>query len=440
MKQGHVRKRGRTWYYQFQLPDKGPDGKPQHDTKGGFATEKDAWTALRKAMTAVEQNKRAKRAKRTVAAFFDEWLPVIKMVVDATTYDNWCTLTRVYVKPHLGAGELQKLSTPMLMGFYMKLLTEGRVKPDTNTVMYEYWTLEITRGRQPTPRQITTACGVSIHAARAAVRRYRSGRIPTPKPPGLEPKTVRNIHIMIHRALVDAVAWQYLVDNPAEKAKPPRLGRRVQSVWTPQQSTRFLDSIRFDRFYALFLLEITTGLRRAEICGIRWPALNLDTGVLSVHRGRVIVAGRVHDADVKTDDSARLIAIDPETLQALRVWKTIQDTERALYGDDYHDTDHVFTYKDGRPVNPDSLRDRFKRLAARAGLPEIRFYDLRHSYVTAALIAGINPKVISQRVGHADVAFTMKTYQHVLPVMDEDAATRAAAYILGRTPPTPTHE
>ncbi|AYF72537.1 site-specific integrase [Nocardia yunnanensis] len=433
MKQGHVRKRGKTWYYQFRLPEKGPDGKPDFDTKGGFATEKEAWAACRDAIKAVEQNRRVKSSKITVRAFFvEEWLPAIKMLVDATTYDNWQAFIHAYVVPRLGDGELQKLTAPMLVKFYTQLLTDGRIKPDNNIRMYEYWAKAAKRGQQPTPREITDACGVTIHAARAAVRRYRAGRIPTPKPAGLEPKTVRNIHLAIHRALVDAVTWKYLVDNPADNAKPPRVAKSRRPVWTPEQATRFMDSICFDRFYALFRLELTTGLRRAEICGIRWPSLDLDAGTLSVHQGRVVVSGRAQDAQVKTEDSERLIALDEETVGALRVWQAIQDAERALYGDDFRDTDLVFTYEDGRPVHPDSIRERFKRLAAQAGLPEIRFYDLRHTYVTGALRAGINPKVVSQRIGHADVAFTMSVYQHVLPGQDEDAAARAAAYMLGR--------
>ncbi|MCU1644955.1 MAG: Tyrosine recombinase XerC-like [Nocardia sp.] len=442
MKQGHVRKRGKTWYYQFRLPEKGPDGKPVFDSKGGFATEKEAWAACRDAIKAVEQNKRVKRSKITVREFFvDEWLPAIKMVVDATTYDNWQAFVHAYIVPRLGNSDLQQLTAPTLVKFYAQLLVDGRIKPDNNIRMYEYWTKQLRRGQEPTPRQVVEACGVTIHAARSAVRRFKAGRIPKPKPAGLEKKTVRNIHITIHRALVDAVAWKYLTDNPADDAKPPRAARSRRPVWTPEQATQFMDSISFDRFYALFRLELTTGLRRAEICGIRWPSLDLDTGTLSVHEGRVVVAGRAQDAQVKTEDSARLIALDEETVTALRVWKLIQDTERALYGDDFRDTDLVFTYEDGRPVHPDSIRERFKRLAAHAGLLEIRFYDLRHTYITASLMAGISPKVVSQRAGHADVAFTMKTYQHVLPGMDEDAADRAASYILGRreTPATAQH-
>ncbi|WP_146097638.1 tyrosine-type recombinase/integrase [Nocardia nova] len=127
--------------------------------------------------------------------------------------------------------------------------------------------------------------GASILAiGRAAVRRYKSGRIPTPKSLGLQPKTVRNIHIALHRALVDAVnIWKYRVDNPADNAKPPRVAQTRRPVWTPEQATRFMNSVRFDRFYALFRLELTTGLRRAEICGAHWHSLDLDTGALSVH-------------------------------------------------------------------------------------------------------------------------------------------------------------
>ncbi|MBF6238674.1 tyrosine-type recombinase/integrase [Nocardia otitidiscaviarum] len=428
---GHVRKRGKTWYYQFRLPEKGPDGSEPTETKGGFATEKAAWEACRIAMAAVEGGKHVKKTKTTVKSFLLEWLPAIEMIVDATTYDNWQALAKAYAIPRLGATELQKLTTPMLMKFYAQLLTDGRIKPDNNMRMYEFWVKATSRGREPTPAQVVTACGVTIHAARAAVRRFKDGRIPTPKPAGLAPKTVRNIHVMLHRAFTDAVAWKYVVDNPAEKAKPPRVPRSKRPVWTPEQAAAFMNSIRYDRFYALYLLELSTGLRRAEICGIRWPSLDLDTGVLSVHEGRVVVAGRAQDAQVKTDDSARMIALDTATVTVLKQWKAVQDAERPLYGDDYKKTGLVFTWEDGSAVHPDTVRERFKRLAARAELPEIRFYDLRHTYVTGALTAGVSPKVVSQRVGHADVAFTMKTYQHVLPGQDEDAAARAATHLLG---------
>ncbi|WP_405160816.1 site-specific integrase [Nocardia sp. NBC_01499] len=252
-----------------------------------------------------------------------------------------------------------------------------------------------------------------------------------------KPKTVRNIHVMLHRALADAKSWKYIVDNPASAATPPRVTRKKRPVWNPQQASQFMAHARHDRFYALFRLELTTGQRRGEICGVRWPSIDLDQGRQSIHESRVVVDGYAQDGQVKTDDSARQNSLDPETVQALSDWKTIQDAEREFFDIDYTDTDLVFTWEDGRPVHPDSIRERFKRLAAEAGLPEIRFYDLRHTYVTGALAAGISPKVVSERVGHADVAFTLKTYSHVLPGMDQDAAVRGADYLLGGTGPHP---
>ncbi len=130
----------------------------------------------------------------------------------------------------------------------------------------------------------------------------------------------------------------------------------------------------------------------------------------SIHKSRVVVAGRGADGQVKSDDYARQNSLDPDAVQCCGIGRKVRDAERKFFGEDYQDTGGVFTWEDGQPVHPDSIRARFKRLAAEAGLSEIRFYDLRHSYVTgAALAAGISPKVVGERVGDADVVFTLKT-------------------------------
>jgi integrase len=116
----------------------------------------------------------------------------------------------------------------------------------------------------------------------------------------------------------------------------------------------------------------------------------------------------------------------------LRSWRAVQSHDREFFGDDYHPGDYVFTFKDGRPPHPDTIRQRFDRLAAAAGLSRITFHDLRHSYATGALKAGINPKVISERIGHANVGFFLQTYAHVLGNDDRDAAEQAAAFLIGK--------
>ena len=250
--------------------------------------------------------------------------------------------------------------------------------------------------------------------------------------PGLAPKTVRNIHALIHRALVDAVAWKYIADNPASNVKPPKRPRTRREVWNPDQIRAFLTSVRHDRFAALFLLELTTGIRRGQVCGLKWTSVDLDAGEITVHDNRVVVGGHArYKAGGKTKNADQTIALDKETVAALRTWRDHQDRERDVFGSDYHPGNYVFTFEDGRPPHPDSIRQRFDRLAAAAGLSRITFHDLRHSYATGALKAGIQPKVVSDRIGHANVGFFLQTYAHVLGNDDRDAAEQAATFLLG---------
>jgi integrase len=200
----------------------------------------------------------------------------------------------------------------------------------------------------------------------------------------------------------------------------------------PEEIQTFLTSVRNDRFSALFLLELTTGIRRGQVCGLKWDAVDLDAGEITVHNNRVVVGGQARDkAGGKTGNADQTISIDRTTVGALRRWRELQVQERAFFGDDYHSGNYVFTYQYGRPLHPDSVRQRFDRLAAAAGLSRITFHDLRHSYATGALRAGVSPKVISERIGHANVGFFLETYAHVLGNDDRAAAEQAASFLLG---------
>ena len=248
----------------------------------------------------------------------------------------------------------------------------------------------------------------------------------------MAPKTVRNIHAMIHRALVDAVAWKYVAHNAASNIRPPKRPRKRRTIWNPSQIQTFLMSVQHDRFAALFLLELTTGIRRGQICGLKWSAVDLDAGEITVHDNRVVVGGHAQDkAGGKTRNADKTISIDRTTRAALRRWRECQNDARELLGAGYYPGDYVFTFEDGRPPHPDTIRQRFDRLAAAAGLSRITFHDLRHSYATSALKAGLSPKIISERIGHANVGFFLETYAHVLKNDDRDAAEQAAAFVLG---------
>lgn len=425
--------RGSKWYYKFRLPQRDiATGKYPWISKGGFDTEREAWKACRGAMRDVDQGRVVKPSNRTVGQFLTDWLTAVEPTLDATTWRNWSDYARSYVIPHIGAERLQRLDEPTLLTLYAKLLAEGRIKRDNDSAMYAYWLRGSTLGDEPTPRQVSDACQTSIHAARSAVRRYRSGIAPKPRSPGLAPKTVRNIHAFIHRALVDAVNWKYLTDNPASRVKPPRRPRTRRQVWKTEEIQKFLSSVRADRFAALFLLELTTGIRRGQVCGMKWSAVDLDAGKITVLDNRVVVGGQALDkAGGKTRNADKTISIDRATAAALRRCREVQDSEREFFGSDYPPHDYVFTYQDGRPVHPDSIRQRFDRLAAAAGLPRITFHDLRHSYATGALRAGVSPKIVSERIGHANIGFFLETYAHVLENDDREAAEKAASFLLG---------
>jgi integrase len=383
-------------------------------------------------MREADTGRAVRPSRRTVAHFLTEWFAAVQASLDATTWQNWKDYAHAYVIPRIGGDTLQRLDEPQLLKQYAALLAEGRVKRNHDQEMFKCWSARVAKGDNPKPREVSKACGTTIHAARTAVRRYKLGIIPKELSLGLAPKTVRNIHAMLHRALVDAVAWKYIGYNPASNIKPPKRPRQRRTVWNPDHIQTFLKSVQQDRFAALFLLELTTGIRRGQICGLKWSAVDLDAGEITIHDNRVVVGGRALDkAGGKTHNADKTIAIDRVTLAALRGWRTRQTSEREFCGIDYHRGDYVFTFEDGRPPHPDSIRQRFDRLAAAAGLTRITFHDLRHSYATAALKAGVNPKVVSERIGHADVGFFLQTYAHVIKNDDRDAAEQAASFLTG---------
>ena len=201
-------------------------------------------------------------------------------------------------------------------------------------------------------------------------------------------------------------------------------------VWTPEQLRAFLAHARQDRLYALWLLVATTGMRRAELAGLRWIDVDLDAARLSPRRPRVVVNYVVHESEPKTRMGKRSLALDQATVAALVEHKARQEQERADVGSAWMDSGLVFTRPDGSPIHPDLITAWFRRLARAAGLPPIRLHDVRHSYATAALAAGVPAKVVSERLGHATIAITLDVYSHVIPGMDAQAANAVASLIL----------
>jgi integrase len=210
-----------------------------------------------------------------------------------------------------------------------------------------------------------------------------------------------------------------------------RQSKYWRKVWTVSQLQTFLQRSRRDRFFALWVLETTLGMRRCELAGANRDLLDLDAGTLDVGPTRVVVDGKVIVSDGKTENAQHVLAIDPFTLAVLRAHVDMLDHERKDFGPDYHDDGWLFFWEDGTPPHPDTITRRFKKLARAAGLPEIDLHDVRHSYATAGRNAKIDWKALSKRIGHADVAFTMKQYVQTDLEADREVANILADLIIG---------
>lgn len=283
-----VYQRGKTWTYRLELEPDELTGERRFDYKGGFATEAEAWTAGITANAEEVQNRRVPPSTRSVAAFFTEWLAAIEHSVKPTTHTNYLDYLSAYVLPAIGKRRLQDVTVPMLNELYRRLLTHGRVKPDNNMRMYEYW-LKHEAKRVVKPAEVAHACGTTIHAARSAVYRFRRGRVPIARSAGLAPKTVKNVHRMLHRAFSDAVAWRYIAYNPAVHASLPRMrlsesGGRKGATWTPEQLAAWLRLAVDDRFAGLWVLVATTGMRRSELAGVERRLIEAYTLQIYTHR------------------------------------------------------------------------------------------------------------------------------------------------------------
>jgi integrase len=249
---------------------------------------------------------------------------------------------------------------------------------------------------------------------------------------GLSPRTVRYTHSVLRMALADAVGWKLLIRNVAASANPPAKAQAgTKPTWTAQQLRRFLEQVGDDRLYPAFLLAAMTGMRRGEVLGLGWGAVDLDGAKLTVERSLVSVDYAVRMEEPKTAKGRRVIALDPATVAALKAHQGAQLDERLEMGGEWgNELDLVFTREDGSPIHPQSFSEAFEKHAAAAKLPKLPLHGLRHTHATLALRAGVHAKVVSERLGHASVAFTLDTYTDALPDMQETAAGMVAALVL----------
>jgi integrase len=239
---------------------------------------------------------------------------------------------------------------------------------------------------------------------------------------GLAPATVRKLHSTLHKALSQAVSDGLIARNAAA-IKSPRPDPEEMYPLSADEASALLKAARGERFEALYMLAITTGLRRGELLGLRWRDVDLEHGVLRVGHALVREGGRYRLGETKTKRGHRSIRLTSQAVSALGAHRKRQLEERIRLAGLYEDQDLIFATQKGTPLNPENLVKRsFKPLLEWTGLPEIRFHDLRHTCATLLLGRGVHPKLVQELLGHATIAMTLDTYSHFLPSMGDQTA------------------
>jgi integrase len=378
---GHIAKKGDRYYAVIYEGTDPSTQRQRHRWHAAGPRRRDAEKLLAELVKKQHDGDYRSPERITLGDYLTErWLPAKRAQLRASTFDSYRRNVELHVIPALGAHSLQRLTPEDLDAFYADLLASGR----------------------------------------------KDGR------GGLSIKTVRYIHLIVHKALADAHRKGTVIRNVADLADPPKLSsrpKREMRVWNAEQLCSFLAGIEDHWLYAAFYLAANTGMRRGEVLGLRWKDVDLEGGRLSVRQAVVSVAYKMQVSDAKTGSGRRTIDLDPRTIAILRSWRTEQLKERLAKGAPKDESGFVFARTDGSPLHPDLLSQSFDRLVAHSGLPRISLHDLRHTHATILLKAGVPVKVVSERLGHSSPAFTMTVYQHVLPGMQADAAAAFAAVV-----------
>ena len=321
-----------------------------------------------KLRTAIENSKRldyTQTGKYTVGQWMDEWFEAYaKVKVRPSSHQTYKGYIENHIKPNIGDIPIEKLTSLQLQKFYRLLLTEGRVP-----------------------------------------------RIESEKQPrGLSAKTVRNINQVISSAMDMAVRHKLILSNPTEGCELPKVEHREMKTLPAEQLGAFLREAKESGVYELYYLDLATGLRRGELLGLKWEDIDLQNGIIHVRRQVARVDVEVKELPLKTKNSYRNISISQDAVAML----TEMEAHRS--------SDYVFPSSTGGPISPDSVNNMLHRVLKRAGLPSIRFHDLRHTFATLALQNGVDIKTVSGMLGHFSAGFTLDTYAHVTTSAQKEAA------------------
>jgi integrase len=302
--------------------------------------------------------------RETVGSFLARWLEdSARPRIKPRTYERFAELLRLHIAPELASVKLEKLSP----GHVQRLLTHKRRE-------------------------------------------------------GFAAQTVVSIRNLLRAALNQALRWGIVGRNVATLVDVPRIERPPVSTLSADEARRFLEAAKGDRFEAVYTVGLALGLRRGELLGLQWDCVDLDNSRITIVRSLQRIAGKLQLTDTKTPKSRRTVPLPQYAVRALRAHRTRQLEDRLAAGPEWQERGLVFTNISGGPVEPVTLRRRFKRLLKAAGLSDARFHDLRHSAASLMLAQGVPLKTIQEILGHSSIAVTSGFYAHLGEQLKREAA------------------
>jgi integrase len=368
----------RTWLVRVFLGRDPQTGKRRYHNHTINGNKKTAQGYLNGVLRELDLGTFVEPSVVTVQEYLDKWLEVAaKPRLTELTFQHYEDLLRRYVRPAIGEAKLGSIKPLNIQSIYSEM--QGR---------------------------------------------------------GLSARVVRYTHAVLNSAMKRAVEWRLISQNPAASVELPRKERREMQALTPEQAANFLAAASDDRFSVLFNLALVSGMRPSEYLGLQWQDINFEAGVVTVQRTLTWThRGTWYFGETKTTRSRRNIPLPVPLLSLLKEHKRQQAEERLKAGASYEKLDLVFSGKQGQPVMSHNLIVRhFKPILKKAKLPmSLRLYDLRHSCATLLLASNENPKVVSERLGHASVTLTLDVYSHVLPSMQEAASQKLEKMLFSKT-------
>ncbi|MBC7340927.1 MAG: site-specific integrase [Clostridia bacterium] len=375
MVRGHIEQRYKTTFTIILDLGRDASGKRKRIAKSFKGSKREAEAEMLRMIAEYEKGQYIKPSRITTAEFLDRWLSTARHAVSPKTAERYADYIKAAVSA-LGSIRLQELNPIHLEEFYDQLRNSG-----------------------------------------------------------LSARTILHHHRVLHTALNAAVNYRLLAENPADRAQPPKPEPPEMQILTQEQLAELIWDARNSKYFPLLYLAAYTGMRRGELLALRWQDIDWQTATISIRQTLQQTKDGLFFKEAKNRSSRRRIAISDSTISVLRKHRKDQARERLKHASSYNDQGLVFCQPNGDPLKPDTVSTWFYKFQrSRKKEPCVRFHDLRHTHASLLLLAGWNPKVVQERLGHSSISTTMDIYSHILPSLHQSAAASLDAIIKPMSP------